>query len=86
MLNPELAHKLNQAHGLFQDWLKESMHKKIALRKLVTGHSEDPYLIMNCRTRFNDVGRAIKGEITYKEAIENSLNMFETGVFSHAHH
>lgn len=82
VLNPELKRKLDIAHALFQDWIKETSHKKIILRKLGTPTpGKDPYLIMNCRTRFNDVGRAIANEITYKDAIENSLKLYKTGVF-----
>ena len=80
VINPELKRKLGIAHQCFQDWLEDTAHKKIVLRKRNAVYGEDPYLILNCRNRFNDVGRAIANEITYKDCIQNSLKRFNTGV------
>ncbi len=85
-LNPELVGKLNNMQNLFEAWKEDVEKKNIILycqskRYDENGNLMDPYAEIPYRTRFTDVSRQIKNETTYENAIERSLELFETGIF-----
>lgn len=80
-IHPDLQKKLDQMHALFASWKRSVSRKKIVLRKLHAHQLDDPYLILDYKTRFTDNWRAWQNEKTYKNAIKTSLENYQHGVF-----
>ncbi|MDE2524600.1 MAG: hypothetical protein O0X96_05675 [Methanocorpusculum sp.] len=80
-LQPDLQLKLDQMHNLFRAWKRDVRNKKIILRNVAAGKYEDPFLILDYKTRFNDNWRAWKNEKAFKGGIETSLRKYQTAVF-----
>lgn len=80
-LNPDLVTALAPSENQFGSYLEEVEDQVIILKK---GNPNAPgrnYLMFPYTVRFNDAHKKVRNLKTYENAIDNSVQMFEDGVF-----